>query len=298
MKKNTLVNFVGMMIAVGIFVSGCAVQEVASEKVVEAQVIPATEEMLQSDEAMIDQEVSVDENRQEVNETVQNEVNEENTDGIAEEETSGNLDIAVLDESSMEEPEVVAEIAQVVLVGGLDENEMMGLVFMREEEKLARDVYLTMFDLWGLNIFNNIAKSEQTHTDAVKALLDGFGIADPMTNDLIGVFENQDLQALYNQLVAQGSQSLADAILVGGAIEEIDIIDLQKNMAETENAEILTVYTRLLKGSENHLQAFSSTYVQQTGLQYEPQYMTNLAYEAIVSGSGSTGNGAGRRNGK
>lgn len=49
---------------------------------------------------------------------------------------------------------------------------------MREEEKLARDVYLTFGEKWGLTLFTNIAKSEQTHTDAVKTLLDRYEIKD------------------------------------------------------------------------------------------------------------------------
>jgi len=57
----------------------------------------------------------------------------------------------------------------------LSESEMQGLILMREEEKLARDVYTTLGEKWDLNIFINIAGSEQTHTDAVKYLLDRYG---------------------------------------------------------------------------------------------------------------------------
>ena len=41
----------------------------------------------------------------------------------------------------------------------LTDAEIAGLKFMREEEKLARDAYLELFDAWGLVVFENIADS-------------------------------------------------------------------------------------------------------------------------------------------
>jgi hypothetical protein len=178
--------------------------------------------------------------------------------------------------------------------------EAEGLVFMREEEKLARDVYLTLYDQWNINIFKNIAASEQTHTDAIKTLLDQYGLDDPMSSDEIGVFENADLQALYDQLAALGSQSLADALNVGAAIEEIDILDLEKYIAQTDNSDIQRVYESLLKGSRNHLRSFVNTMSNQIGTTYQPQYLSQDAYQAIVGTdieTGSNGRGKGYGNG-
>ena len=188
---------------------------------------------------------------------------------------------------------------QEVTVGELTAAEAEGLIFMREEEKLARDVYLTLYDQWGLSLFQNIANSEQTHTDAVKTLLDRYGLDDPMTNRVVGEFENDVLQALYDDLVAAGSESLGDALKVGAAIEEIDILDLEKYMAQTDKADILTVYENLTKGSRNHLRSFTSTLARQTGEIYEPQYMSQQAYDEIVDAELETGgNGRGRGRGK
>ena len=116
--------------------------------------------------------------------------------------------------------------------------EAASLQFMREEEKLAHDVYVTLYEQWGLRLFNNIAASEQTHTNAVAWLLDRYDIDDPAADTGFGEFANADLQALYDQLVEQGARSGADALKVGLAIEEIDILDLQKRVAETSNADI------------------------------------------------------------
>jgi hypothetical protein len=171
----------------------------------------------------------------------------------------------------------------------LSEAEISGIQFMREEEKLARDVYLTLYDTWGLTIFQNIARSEATHMTAVKTIIDRYGLEDPATSE-IGVFTDPSLQNLYDQLVAQGSQSLADALRVGAAIEEIDILDLQAHLVETDHADITIIYNSLLKGSRNHLRAFTTTLQRQTGEIYQPQYLDPAVYNEIVSNPRETGN--------
>jgi len=189
-------------------------------------------------------------------------------------------------------------------IGEISDAEVDGLIFMREEEKLARDVYLTLYDQWGLQAFSNIASSEQTHTDSVKALLDMYGIDDPVQDDTIGVFVNEDLQTLYDELIATGSQSLVDALNVGAAIEEIDILDLIENIDKTEEANIEWVYENLKAGSENHLRAFVSQLEGQSGTAYEPQYLSQALYDEIMSssngrgGNGGGGHGNGRGRGK
>lgn len=138
---------------------------------------------------------------------------------------------------------------------GLSADEAAGLLFMREEEKLARDVYNQMYALWGMPVFQNIARSEQNHMDQIKLLLDRYDLTDPALAP--GQFTDPALQALYNQLVAQGSVSLADAMNVGILIEQTDIADLQVRIAQTDNTDIQWVYNNLLNGSYNHLAAFS-----------------------------------------
>ena len=195
----------------------------------------------------------------------------------------------IVETSNQENTESV-ELASVLM-----DVKVTGLVYMREEEKLAKDVYLSLYDLWGINIFQNIAGSEQTHTDAVKNLLDMFDIDDPADTSPTGLFANADLQNLYDDLLTVGAQSLGDALKVGAAIEEIDTLDLQEHLETTQNEEIRRVYQNLLSGSENHLRAFTSTLEQQTGEIYEPRYMSQADYDAIVTGSSSRG-GRGRGN--
>lgn len=176
----------------------------------------------------------------------------------------------------------------------LRDDEIASLVYMREEEKLAKDVYLGLFELWGTPIFQNIANSEQTHTDAVKGLLDTFGIPDPVDTSPTGVFTNPDLQKLFDELMKASSQSLEDALKVGAAIEEIDILDLKASLEYTQNQEIQKVYENLLRGSENHLRAFTSNLERQTGENYQSQYMSQVDYDSIIESNttkGGQGNG-------
>lgn len=129
------------------------------------------------------------------------------------------------------------------------------LSYMIEEEKLAHDVYLALGQVWGANIFANIASSETTHQNLLVPLLESRAIADSRSADA-GVFTNPELQSLYTQLVAQGSSSYSEAIQVGLIIEKKDIADLDAALALEDEADVISAYQRLLAGSQNHLTAF------------------------------------------
>ncbi len=266
-----------------------ASEPVVEEAVVEATAVPVEPAPAPTDEPVVE-EMAVE---TAVEETV-------------EETAVTETDITVVDEEGLTEIDqtALADTLAANPVSGLSEDEIASILFMREEEKLAHDVYITLYEQWGLPIFQNIAGAEQSHTDAVLTLIDRYGLTDPVVANGIGVFVNQDLQALYDQLVAQGSESISSALRVGGAIEEIDILDLEESIAVTNNADIITVYESLLKGSRNHLRSFVSTLAQQTGEVYEPGYLSQEAYDAIVStaiesgGNGNRGgNGKGNGNG-
>lgn len=175
----------------------------------------------------------------------------------------------------------------------LTSTDMAALQYMYEEEKLARDVYAAMYEIYGQRVFENIGQSEQTHMDAVKQLLDGYGITYPAALPA-GQFDNADLQKLYDDLIAQGKQSLADALKVGATVEEVDILDLEKRLASTQSADVQSVFENLKSGSYNHLNAFAGTLARTSGESYVPRYLSQEAYDAILSGgSGSRGNGGG-----
>jgi hypothetical protein len=163
-----------------------------------------------------------------------------------------------------------------------DENESgTGIVLMREEEKLARDVYLTLYEIYNVPVFSNIAKSEQQHMDSVKWLLEQQGISDPIQDMEIGVFTNPGLAFLYDNLVEQGSASLTQAFMVGALIEDLDIYDLDRLLDGEEDPQIIQVYENLLKGSQNHMNAFYRQIVRD-GETYIPSYISLERFEEIV----------------
>ena len=131
-----------------------------------------------------------------------------------------------------------------------------GLLFMWEEEKLARDIYTNMYDRYGKEIFLKISKSEQQHMDAVKRQLDIKSLSTPVNPKSIGTFKNPELAKLYTELIARGNISLGDAYRVGLDIELKDIEDLVQRMEATNDPAIKKVYQYLINGSNNHKAAF------------------------------------------
>ena len=139
-----------------------------------------------------------------------------------------------------------------------DKAEQESLSFSRQEEKMAHDLYTEFGKLYDSAVWDRIARSEQRHFDAIGRLLDQFDIADPTDGDKAGVYDDKDLQELYDGWLAQGQKSEADAFKAAIALETRDIADLKVQIQATDNDDIDAVYERLLAGSENHLAAFTA----------------------------------------
>ena len=156
------------------------------------------------------------------------------------------------------------------------------LQFLREEEKLARDVYLSLYEQWELPVLGNIARSEQRHMDAVKVRLDALGISDPVVDDSVGAFANEELARLYTDLVAKGLPSAVDALQVGATIEDLDIRDIEEMKQRTDDETVLQTYDSLVCGSGNHLRAFVGL-LEAEGLTYEAQFSAQADLDAILA---------------
>jgi len=173
-------------------------------------------------------------------------------------------------------------------VNTLNETDIAGLVWMLEEEKLAHDVYVTLFDAWGVRTFDNISRSEAQHMAAVQGVLERYNIAVPHLGE-VGVFNDATLQGLYADLVARGTTSLTEALQVGAFIEELDIEDLNLRRAQTDNRDIRTTYDNLNRGSRNHLRAFVRQ-LNRYDVTYEPQVLEVNDYHTIINSSPERGN--------
>jgi len=168
-------------------------------------------------------------------------------------------EIAGTDETLNELKSAALQPGGCIASGTATEEEAAGLLFMFEEEKLARDVYSYLSTLYSLPVFRNITKSEQVHMNAVRRLIEGFEIkADDIFSKGPGVYTNNELQNMYADLINKGKGSLVDALKAGVLIEETDIEDLEIQLAEVTNQSIMTVYSHLLAASKVHLRAFQS----------------------------------------
>jgi hypothetical protein len=164
----------------------------------------------------------------------------------------------------------------------LSAEEEADLLYMREEEKLARDTYLTLGQEWNLTVFSNISNSEQQHMDALLKLLKKYNLPDPAASTAIGEFTNTTLQNLYNTLIAMGKQSSLNALKVGGIIEETDMRDINAAIERSQKEDIDLVYESLVCGSRNHLRSFAQNIVAATGVAYVAQVLTQAEVDKIL----------------
>ncbi len=164
---------------------------------------------------------------------------------------------------------------------GISDEEKEGIRLMREEEKMAHDVYVALYEKWQLPVFNNISGSENRHFEAIGFLLDTYNIKDPAYAEA-GKFRNNELAKLYDSLVARGSESLEAALEVGAYIEEVDINDLQELIDSEPEETSAVVYGNLLRASHNHLRAFSAQLAFRDG-NYTPKVLSEEVYETILS---------------
>jgi hypothetical protein len=172
--------------------------------------------------------------------------------------------------------------------GELDAAEAEGILLIREEEKLARDVYLALAEMWNVPIFSNIARSEQTHMDSMGQLIQSYGLTDPVITDARGEFSDPVLADLYGTLTARGSASVEAAMEVGARVEELDIYDINRLLEETDNADIKVVYQNLVKGSRNHLRSFFGQ-LDKYGADFVPEYIAEEEFQKIISTPAESG---------
>ena len=176
----------------------------------------------------------------------------------------------------------------------LSSAETADILYTREEEKVARDSYLTLGGLWGLEVFANIATAEQSHMDAMLELIERYALQDPVGSHPVGVFTDPHLQALYDSLMASGQVSSLSALQVGGLIEETDLVDIAGAVARSEHTDITKTYETLMCGSRNHLRGFAQVIASTTGQPYVAQVLPQATVDEILAspsencGRGST----------
>ncbi len=165
-----------------------------------------------------------------------------------------------------------------VKADGLSKADIESIQYMREEEKLAHDVYTFYAEQYDIPIFRNISRSETVHQKAIMWLMNENDVKD-LSKEKTGEFNNKELQKMYNDLTK--GTTLVDALEAGALIEEQDIHDLEMYLQKTNNADIQRIYTNLLRGSENHLRAFSKNLTRRN-IEYQPKILNLQRFLDIV----------------
>lgn len=166
----------------------------------------------------------------------------------------------------------------------LSDAEVNGILSLREEEKVAYDVYTFMFEKYESKVFKNIAENEKDHMDKIKELIDQYNLNDPLSGiaDQKGVFSSNKMKALYDEMIMAGNYGLLDALRAAARFEETDIVDLRKYLSSASDQTVINTYINLESGSQDHLRALVKD-IKEEGISYKPSYLSKEDFDKIMS---------------
>jgi hypothetical protein len=154
---------------------------------------------------------------------------------------------------------------------------------MGNEERLAYDVYMNLYDYHAQNnataimqLQNIATRSEKTHVEIVQSLVRRYDLGEDNLTDVDnavadntvafedmprGQYDIPAIQDLYDALYAKGVTSVQDALEVGCMVEVTDINDLDAYLQTAQNdnaADVQAAFEVLRSGSYNHYWAFDT----------------------------------------
>ncbi len=157
------------------------------------------------------------------------------------------------------------------------------LQFLREEEKVAHNVYEVLYAIWNEPSFLEIMSEEAEHMEVLKHLLKQKDIPDPLegieTDN--GIFTRPALKKMFEDLTAQGARSVTEAYKVAAIFEETDIRDLTNRFNATQDPDVREVYDELIHASEHHLRTCVQN-LKRLGYAYPPTVLPREDYERII----------------
>lgn len=165
---------------------------------------------------------------------------------------------------------------------------------MRDEEKLARDVYDRFAPTDPL--FATLADAERRHFDAVGRLMASRGLPDPAAAAAPGAFGDPATTALYEALVARGTTPVT-RFEVAAEIEETDLDDLRRALERVASPDVRAVFENLARGSRNHMRHVDAR-LTALGIAYAPRRLARADYDAIVRSPIERGGPGGRGRGR
>jgi len=157
------------------------------------------------------------------------------------------------------------------------------LMYLHDQEKLARDINRTFYYTWGKPIFASIAESEQRHMNVLRAILDYYYLSALVETDEVGVFGAHHHTEAFTDLVNQGEVSLTEAYRAVGYLEEWDIREIRGSIEFTQDQALIDTFSNLLAGARNHLRVFAAR-SNSLGYAYQAQMLKQSEVDDICSG--------------
>jgi len=174
--------------------------------------------------------------------------------------------------------------------GQLSAEDQASIIYIREGAQLSRDINLLFEAAWQAQVFRDAAERQKQALRATDLLIDRHGL--PAASAEPGIYQDEQFSRLYGQFAEEGSASLPAALAAAAVLEELNILDLQTRMAQTEKADIRLVYQHLLKIASANLWSFSRAIERFGGAAYEPRYLTPLAFSELMASAGQPGEGS------
>lgn len=178
------------------------------------------------------------------------------------------------------DPAVVERLVDDMPRGALSQVERDHLARTRTDEAVAHDVLRRLAAGHGLPLLEDLAGAEATHGSVTAALLEKYGIADPVTAER-GRFTDPRAQDRYDTLTAAGNRSPAAALQAAARLEERSLVGLREALRATDNDDATYVYRTLAMASRNHLRALAGA-MDRRDIAYTPRHLNASGYRDIV----------------
>lgn len=178
----------------------------------------------------------------------------------------------------------------------LTADEIEFLFAMREDEKMAKDLYTAFGAQYPTAVqFSRIATAEATHVAAIETMLTYYEVSFPALTPA-GVFADAEKQAQYDAFLAQGT-TIQGAFEVMALLEEENIAAYKAVEATATNANIKLILANMVRASSNHLKA-AVRQLTILGITYTPTHLDQATFDEVISSAFAQGNMYGQQMGK
>lgn len=140
----------------------------------------------------------------------------------------------------------------------LSGQELQGLIYIVEIQKLQRDIYMAL-DERNINpIFNELYLADAKSLDEISATIEAYGQENPVLDRNVGDFRRTEVQALYDEFTYTVNNNLIEMLTFAVRMEEGTVDDISEFMEQVDgNEDIRQLYTDLLTGSYIQLNALN-----------------------------------------